>query len=193
MPPLYRFAFLFAFATFHFHGFKYENIPNTGVLMLVLVLRLMISSHYFYARKYVYGTDTEITDAMNSSIYHTMASQCVCVYTYIIQTICTPHHNTMAEWTNIHHICILLLFPVLWSEFERNGTQTHTNTHTTMRLELKNLFWRCYCYCCCCCYFFRKRQLNEMCSSFLSRQIHKFAAVVVVVFLSFISCHTTVK
>lgn len=94
-----------------------------------LLLRLMISSRYFCARKYVYGTDTQIAMLWIHDLY-------------------TTSHNgrvNSSHWNKCIHIYFVTVSPVLWSELNK---MEHTET-----LELKNLFWRC-CYCCFCCWLF---------------------------------------
>lgn len=73
-------CFLFyAFATFHFHGFKrkYDGGDADAIVAADDFFALFLC-----ARKYVYGTDTEITDAMHSSMF--VRSVCN------THTICTP-------------------------------------------------------------------------------------------------------
>lgn len=107
----------------------------------------------------------------------------VCVHNlYTITTMADRAERAHIE-TNIH-ICILLPFPVLFCEANWTKWNTPRDEIRIEKFVLTLLLLLL---------FFRKRQLNEMCSSFLSRQTHthtQVAVVVVVFFHSILVCTT---
>lgn len=89
------------------------------------------------------------------------------------------HNGREMKWIFAHHFFLFLfsLFPcrvLKW--IERNGT--HTHTHTPPDQYLKNLFWRCWAI-----VVVGLQQLNEMCSSSLSRHKHRLFLVLCCFFL----------
>lgn len=126
------FCYLF-FCIRHF-SFSWLQNENTDTQ-----LRLMISSRYFCARKYVYGTDTE-----------TMMLWWIHANTTPLTHIERSLDRTIAKWNEYSRIffffvfvsfhyfpfCVMLCVCTMRSELNE--------MEHTARSELKNLFWRCW-------------------------------------------------